>query len=73
MGVNEIRSLNCSLSIMRDIDLCGSALYIEIRLKTSATLIIKKCLNEFYAFRCRSMARNMFNLAPMLEKEKLAW
>ena len=33
---------------------------------------MNKCLNEFYVYRCRSMARNMFNLAPMLEKEKLA-
>ena len=47
MGVNEIRVLNHSLSIMRDIDLSGSALYIKICLNTSATLIMNKFPNEF--------------------------
>ena len=57
---------------MRAIDLSGSALYIKICLNTRATFIMNKCLNEFCVYRCRSMARNMFNLAPMLDKEKLA-
>ena len=56
---------------MRDVDFSGSALYIKICLNTSATLIINKCLNEFCVYHCRSLACNMFNLAPMLEKEKL--
>ena len=37
MDVNKIRVLNHSLSIMRDIDLSGSAPYIKIYLNTSAT------------------------------------
>jgi hypothetical protein len=58
MGVNEIRVLNHSLSIMRDIDLSGSALYIKICLNTSATLIMNKCLNESCVYSYRILAHS---------------
>ena len=48
-------------------------MHFKLNCLNTSAINYKLCLNESCVYRCRSMARNTtFNLAPMLEREKLA-